>query len=347
MPEPLPITIVGGGLAGLALGIALRRENVPVKLLEVGEYPRHRVCGEFINGDGKAVLERLELLPELRAAGMRKARQVSFWNTSGEVCRKRLPIEGWCLSRYRLDALLAHRFRELGGTLRCGVRWRGNWLAGTVCATGRRAEIKSGSWRFFGIKAHARGLTVDSDLELHWGPSGYVGVGPVEGDVFNVCGLFRSREPVSALARKGWQHPIVGPEASPLRHLLRHADWDEDSFQAVAAIAFDSGPRRADGVCRIGDAYAMIPPLTGNGMSIAFESAEIASRPLAEYSVGQKSWEEVCIEIHNACRSRFASRLRVARVLQNLLFRPVPRSIVFAFGASVNRCWEWMFSRTR
>ena len=44
-----PVTIIGGGLAGLTLGIGLRQRNVPVTIREAGQYPRHRVCGEFIS----------------------------------------------------------------------------------------------------------------------------------------------------------------------------------------------------------------------------------------------------------------------------------------------------------
>ena len=59
MPAHKPITIIGGGLAGLTLGIGLRQREVPVTIWEAGNYPRHRVCGEFISGNGQAVLERL------------------------------------------------------------------------------------------------------------------------------------------------------------------------------------------------------------------------------------------------------------------------------------------------
>jgi 2-polyprenyl-6-methoxyphenol hydroxylase-like FAD-dependent oxidoreductase len=55
-----PITIVGGGLAGLTLGIGLRRRGVPTTLWEAGHYPRHRVCGEFICRRGWVLRELLE-----------------------------------------------------------------------------------------------------------------------------------------------------------------------------------------------------------------------------------------------------------------------------------------------
>ena len=50
------ITIVGGGLAGLSAGIGLRLQSIPVTLIEAREFPRHKVCGEFICGRGLDVL---------------------------------------------------------------------------------------------------------------------------------------------------------------------------------------------------------------------------------------------------------------------------------------------------
>jgi 2-polyprenyl-6-methoxyphenol hydroxylase-like FAD-dependent oxidoreductase len=55
------ITIAGGGLAGLALACALRRHDVPVTVLEAGNYPRHRVCGEFISGVSEETLATLAI----------------------------------------------------------------------------------------------------------------------------------------------------------------------------------------------------------------------------------------------------------------------------------------------
>ena len=54
-----PVTLVGGGIAGLSLGIGLRRAGVPVTLIEASTYPRHRVCGEFISGVSQETLKLL------------------------------------------------------------------------------------------------------------------------------------------------------------------------------------------------------------------------------------------------------------------------------------------------
>ena len=74
-----PILIVGGGLAGLTLGIALRREGVEVTLLEAGHYPRHRVCGEFLSGRGPSILKELGLEKKLAEASSREATTARFF----------------------------------------------------------------------------------------------------------------------------------------------------------------------------------------------------------------------------------------------------------------------------
>src|ERR1017187_1696417 len=135
-----PVTIIGGGLAGLTLGIGLRQLGVPVVILEAGTYPRHRVCGEFISGRGQTTLAGLGLGELIGQAAAVSAQTVAFFTATKSTAPRPLPSAAICLSRFTLDAVLAKRFRELGGELLEGERFTRDFGEGIVRATGRRAR---------------------------------------------------------------------------------------------------------------------------------------------------------------------------------------------------------------
>jgi 2-polyprenyl-6-methoxyphenol hydroxylase-like FAD-dependent oxidoreductase len=355
-----PITIAGGGLAGLTLGIGLRRREVPVAILEAGRYPRHRVCGEFISGRGQAILNELALLPLLEGAGAVSATTVQFISGRNRSPTRRLAAPALCLSRYSLDALLAKEFQRLGGELRENTRATVTEpREGFVRASGRRAQPTESGWRWFGVKAHARAPTLTADLEMHVSSDGYVGVNRIDHDEVNVCGLFRTRagdpaEPIGGRANLRDEPPPASPlewlrgrTGSPLRERLAGTQFDEESVCTVAGLSLK--PRHAATLneCCLGDALTMIPPVTGNGMSMAFESAALAIEPLAAYSRGERDWRETQRAIARACDAAFARRLAWAQWLQWLMFSPVLRT---QFGAVLLRSdwlWRWMFANTR
>ena len=55
------VIVVGGGIAGSALAIALGRRGMQVELYERGSFPREKPCGEGLMPAGVAALERLGL----------------------------------------------------------------------------------------------------------------------------------------------------------------------------------------------------------------------------------------------------------------------------------------------
>lgn len=341
------ITIVGGGLAGLALGIGLRRRGVPVYLIEAGRYPRHRVCGEFISGQGQEVLARLGLGELLWQAGARPAMTAAFFSATGRELKETLPRAAWCLSRFVLDDLLAREFRRLGGDLREHQRWQGQEaVEGLVRATGRRAGPGAAGWRIFALKAHARNVEMDVDLEMHLVPSGYVGLCRLAGDVVNVCGLFRSRTTEPDLA-ENWPEWLRGPTGSTLRARLARAVFVDDSFCSAAGISLRPGRALAHTGCCIGDALTMIPPVAGNGMSMAFESADFATEPLAAYSRGETTWTLAQRQVAATCDAAFATRLRWAGWLQQSLSCPGGQTVLWSLAANLGPIWRAMFTRTR
>ena len=76
------------------------------------------------------------------------------------------------------------------------------------------------------------------------------------------------------------------------------------------------------GSLTLGDACAMVPPFTGNGMAMAFQSAEIALDPLISFARNEITWSEACSVIHCALLKRFRVRLASAHLLHPYLLQP-------------------------
>ena len=245
MPPGKPITIIGGGLAGLTLGIGLRQREVPVKIFEAGIYPRHRVCGEFISGNGQAVLERLGLLARLEQAGAVHARTVMFVCGSNRSPVRQLAAPALCLSRHAMDALLAGSFQQLGGELLVNTRWTsGESREGVVHASGRRARAAEKNPRWFGVKAHvsrSSSVKLEADLEMHLSPDGYIGVNRINGGEVNVCGLFRVRE--GARRPESRQDWLRGETGSLLRERLGAAEFDAGLVLLRGRVAIEAAAR--------------------------------------------------------------------------------------------------------
>jgi flavin-dependent dehydrogenase len=347
-----PITIIGGGLAGLTAGIALRQQGVPVTILEAGHYPRHRVCGEFISGRGQRSLERLGLLEKIQRRGGRWAETAGLFAGSEASQVRKLPRPALCISRFQLDHFLAEEFAAAGGSLRCDQRWHGRGShEGMVRATGKQVEVDTEGWRWIGLKVHARAVELAADLELHFLTHGYVGLCRLNGDEVNVCGLFRSRTPWPLLARD-WKRFLKGDGDSILAQRLGHVEFDDESFCSVAGLAFHTIEPSAEAgaeahPCIIGDALAVIPPLTGNGMSIAFESAAVAAGTLAEYSRGALPWCETQERVAEECSRLFRWRFIWALATQRLLFGSGSRDFLFYVVQRWPLVFRMLFRLTR
>ncbi|CAN5882643.1 NAD(P)/FAD-dependent oxidoreductase [soil metagenome] len=334
------ITVAGGGLAGLALGVALRQREIPVQILEAAAYPRHRVCGEFISGIQEDELKALGITDLFTSAA--RHRETAWFDGSRILFRATLPEAAYGLSRHHLDAALAERFVSSGGELQTSTRFTGDAeVEGTVLASGR--PQRASEW--LGMKAHFEDLALTADLEIHLGNHAYVGLTRVEHDRVNVSGLFRRTSAVSG----GQQALATAVQEAGLPELadrLRAARIDSSSLKGVNRFHLGWQAHR-DAAVRIGDAAAMIPPFTGNGMTMALQSALAAVEPLARWSQGEGSWHDAHMAIQQEQSRLFSTRLRWARVLQEVLLQPLGRRLC---AYAVNHQWvsfETLYRKVR
>jgi hypothetical protein len=195
---------------------------------------------------------------------------------------------------------------------------------GLVLASGRRAS-RSSPW--LGLKLHARNLSSADELEFHLGDGAYVGLSSVEEGWTNVCGLFRRRTGLLFNRDDALLAYLRACGLGPLAERLAIATIRPGSRCAVAGFSFDQNVKEDVGL-QLGDACAMIPPFTGNGLAMAFISASLAVNPLVAWAQGEQTWGDTVYTIHKALRNEFRVRLASASFLHSFLLNRMLQPLV-------------------
>ncbi len=338
-----PITIIGGGLSGLALGCYLRKHQVKVTIIEQREYPRHKVCGEFICGVRDEILEELGISPLFEQAI--SVKKISWYIAEKKVLDKKLPLAGRGISRYFLDDALQNLFTDLGGEILQKRIDKSSYLEsqreGVVWACGKENRGKGkDALRWLGMKVHLKGMNI-SELEMHTGVrskhGGYVGLAPVENGMVNLCGLFEVNKEIPGKGAEKIHGYLMAMGLEKLATRIQSTTMDSDSFSAVAGFSMGTQTilgNMQEGVFQIGDAAILIPPFTGNGMSMALESALLAGKNLlpycrAEYDI---SWDKVQKTYLHQLRKTFQRRLTVAKCIHPFFFHHRGKIILAALA---------------
>ena len=339
------IRIVGGGLAGLSLGVYLRKLGVDTEILESGKYPKHKVCGEFICGVDPGVLEEIGIR-EVVAQSLDHTK-MAWWMGDSKVLEDTLPTTAWGLSRYLMDADLAKLFVSMGGKLQCGTRADAVDSEGTVWATGKRK--KAGRW--IGLKIHATDAEIEG-LEMHVGSRGYMGLCGIEQGRVNCCGLFRVNQSIKGGKggkSEGWSQLVEAYlRANGLFSLAdRFKKWgkDEASFSATAGFSF--GKQEQVGSFCVGDASYLIPPFTGNGMSMALESSWLGGKWLEKYAKGDMTWTAACAGYDHECIAFFKKRMSLSGHVQPLLFHRLGRTLLKIAAKTGVLPFQFLFHQLR
>ncbi len=353
-----PITIIGGGLSGLALGCYLQKHAVQVTIIEQGKYPRHKVCGEFICGVSNHTLKELGIQALFKHA--ETIENIKWHIADTLVLNKQLPNHGTGISRHLLDDELQKLFTKLGGTIHQKRIHKADFAAknieGIIWASGKEKQAHSKNTKqWIGIKAHIENMPIDG-LEMHTGGNpangGYIGLSPIEDNKINACGLFEVDKNISGKGSLLLKNYLTSIGLNKLNNRINKASIVDQSFSTVAGFSMGrqkSLKNNKTNTLPIGDAAILIPPFTGNGMSIALESALLAGKCLLPYCRGEQNadWQQTTAKYHSIIQKKFRKRLIAAKCIHPFFFRKSGRWILSSLAKTNLIPFRSLFSLLR
>ncbi len=342
--------IVGGGLAGSATAFALARRGHDVTVFERDPSPRDRVCGEFLSPEGCREVEAMGLdLGRLGAEPVSRLRLLA----GGRSVSGPLPFRAMTIPRRLLDAELRSLAARAGADIRLGARvtsvGEGELRLGGERIAADRVVLANGKldlrgWKrpdptnerhhHIGLKMHYRpdaetmaGLR--DTILLCFFDGGYAGIVPMDAGTCNVS---------IAVTRRAWNAcdrdyaqlcRVIATECPDVAPVLRDgaAIWPRPL--AVGQVPYGyrawAAPTGPDWLWRVGDQAAVIPSLSGTGMTMALIGGRLLAtcldegRSQADYAIDLRRafagpmWraESVALLFQGARRRLVASRIAV------------------------------------
>lgn len=338
--ERKDVQIIGGGLAGLTAAIHLSRSGFAVTVIEKNEYPKHKVCGEYISNEVLPYLKWLDLdLSELKPATITK---IVFSTAHGKILNGNLPLGGFGVSRYALDNFLYRKALERNCRFvrdtvenidfdhdEFTVKTTNNGFLKShlvIGAYGKRSNLDQKLHREFiehqspwlAVKGHYKGFFPDHVVGLHNFKGGYCGVSKVEDNKINVCYLADYKTFKNYKNIEDYQKYVLSANPN-LKNIFDNSTPLFDKPLTISQISFDKKNAVENHMLMIGDSVGMIHPLCGNGMAMAIHSAKIVSEFLEKYLSGDiKTREELEKKYTAEWNSNFKKRLDVGRVLAKI-----------------------------
>ena len=346
------VAIVGGGLAGLSLSVQIARKGYHVVLFEKEKYPFHKVCGEYISLESWDFLIGLGL--PLEIWNLPKIRELLITAKDGTFIQETLPLGGFGISRYKLDAALAVIARAAGVELFENTRVQdiqfenghhqvqtsqGIFTSRVACACYGKKSNLDVRWKrvftknkhvqnYVGVKYHVHAKSPDGQIALHNFSGGYCGISKIEDGRACLCYLTKSEN----LKKNRQSIPLMEENILKQNPFLRKV-FEEmgilyDEPLTIAQISFSKKSQVENHVICIGDAAGMITPLCGNGMSMALHGSKIAAENIILFLSGANTREYMEIQYRDQWKQLFSSRLKTGRWIQ-LFFGNAFRSNLF------------------
>ena len=302
------VIIVGGGLAGLTSAIHLSTRKKRVLLIEKNEYPKHKVCGEYISNEVLPYLNSLGINPINE--GAKQITKVHISTTKSNLIKGELPLGGFGMSRYFLDNLLVKKAHLNGvqilkdtvdsihfkkDSFTITTKSSGVFQSKiTIGAFGKRSSLDQKMKRKFiqkkspylAVKIHVKGVFPENLVALHNFKGGYCGVSKVEDNAINVCYITEYRSFKKHKNITDFQEQVVFKNEH-LRKIFKESTPVFEKPLTISQVSFQTKNPVEDHIIMCGDTAGMIHPLCGNGMGMAISSAKLASTRILQFLNGE------------------------------------------------------------
>jgi flavin-dependent dehydrogenase len=336
------VIIIGGGLAGLCNAIHLSKHGKKVLIIEKNEYPKHKVCGEYISNEVLPYLEFLDINPFDYGAVKIKNFQLS--TTKSTLLSAKLPLGGFGISRHQLDLVLSEKAKENGVRILkdsvVNIEFSDNIFSVetkenkkftskiAIGAFGKRSLLDVKMNRKFiqkkapylGVKIHVKGDFPEDLVALHNFKGGYCGVSKVEKNAINLCYITNYASFKKYKNIEDFQEKVVFKNKF-LKEIYQNSEAIFEKPLTISQISFETKKPVENHILMCGDSAGMIHPLCGNGMSMAIQSAQFASVLILNYLNGDlKSRKEFEKQYIRNWNKKFGVRLKAGHFIA-MLFR--------------------------
>lgn len=349
MDKQVDAIVVGAGIAGSSTAIQLARSGHRTLLLDRQLFPRHKTCGEFMSPETQEMLEFLgvDLLKHhVKPIMMNKA--CIYMPRGGEI-NVPLPGSAWGISRYELDHLLHQKALSAGAQLitkatvigielldneqyrvdiRQGSHTASYYAKAVIGAYGTRKPKgvihTEQDYRdevvYVGLKSHYTGIEAGAQVELYFCEGGYTGISPVPNGMVNVAALL-TRDVTQSSGKSVQDILEIASRTNPkLAARLNNAVLVPGTQVSIAPVRLSDIPEPWSTFPHVGDALLMIPPLCGDGMSVALRSSILCSNATDRYLHGEITYNEWKREYTEKANHEFVKLLKRARMIQKLAF---------------------------
>ncbi len=355
------VIIVGAGPAGSALAMLLAQRSVDTLLLDKATFPRKKICGDYLSPGSVRLLDQLDLLHDVEAAGARRLRGMEITSPDGTTFKAEYPTSAksngarpYALSipRTILDNLLLKRARRLG--VNCLERFRVTdliWADGRVC--GVRGIGQQGSEVYRGqivVGADGRGSAVarrlglyrphpglqrmalaayyegSSELRDHGsisvGEGSYCILNPIGEALINACIVL---DQANVMPWKGRLEELFDRRLAGFHKAaaMLRAMQRLGTVRCLGPLAFRAGRTSTAGALLIGDATGFYDPFTGEGVFHALRSAELAAREIVSALADGGFTTTRLRHFHYEQRRAIDAKERLARTIQAIIGRPI------------------------